>query len=132
MDASSVDRILVTVDGRTSEVPVGTTILTAARQMGVSIPTLCNYPGLSTYGACRVCLVEIERGQGRQLVASCSYPAESGLVVHTETEQVRDARRLVLELLLAQAPESTELAVFAAGLGVESTPFAPVAGGKCK
>ena len=103
---------MVTVDGRTAEVPVGTTILSAARQMGVSIPTLCNYKGLSTYGACRVCLVEIERGQGRQLVASCSYPAESGLVVHTETETVKDSRRLVLELLLAQAPDSPELAAF--------------------
>lgn len=131
MDASSADRIMVTVDGRTAEVPVGTTILTAARQMGVSIPTLCNYKGLSTYGACRVCLVEIERGQGRQLVASCSYPAESGLVVHTETAQVKEARGTVLELLLAQAPESAELAEFAANLGVESTPFAKVAGGKC-
>lgn len=136
MDAStsdriSADRIKVTVDGRSAEVPVGTTILEAARQMGVQIPTLCNYRGIASYGACRVCIVEIERGESRQQVASCSYPAEAGLVVHTDTEKVRDSRRTILELLLAQAPDSKELAEFAAGLGVESTPFQPVAEGTC-
>ena len=61
MDATASDLFLVNVDGRTARVPPGTTILNAARQMGVAIPTLCNYRGLSPYGACRVCLVEIER-----------------------------------------------------------------------
>src|SRR5512141_1231693 len=113
MDVVSSDKLQVTVDGRTAEVPAGTTILDAARQMGVSIPTLCNYRGLLCYGACRVCLVEIERGQSRQLVASCSSPAENGLVVHTETTVVKASRQTVLELLLAQAPDSAELAEFA-------------------
>jgi heterodisulfide reductase subunit A len=131
MDATSSDKLQVTVDGRTAEVPAGTTILNAARQMGVTIPTLCNYRGLSCYGACRVCLVEIETGRGKQLVASCSYPAENGLVVHTETATVKASRQTVLELLLAQAPDSNELSEFAAGLGVESTPFQPKAEGKC-
>jgi heterodisulfide reductase subunit A2 len=124
-------QVQITMDGRTSLVLRGTTLLNAARQMGISIPTLCNYRGLSPYGACRVCLVELETPRGGQLVASCSYPAEDGLVARTETETVRVARQTTLELLLAQAPESQELAKFAAGLGVESTPFEPVAGGKC-
>jgi len=131
MDASATDRVQVIVDGRTAEVPRGTTVLQAARQMGVTIPTLCNYRGLSPYGACRVCLVEIETPRGRQLVASCSHPIENNLVVHTETENVTESRRTVLELLLAQAPDSRELAEFAAGLGVASTPFPPAAEGKC-
>ncbi|HEY5996027.1 MAG TPA: 2Fe-2S iron-sulfur cluster-binding protein [Candidatus Deferrimicrobiaceae bacterium] len=131
MDATATDRVQVIVDGRTAEVPRGTTILQAARQMGVTIPTLCNYRGLSPYGACRVCLVEIETPRGRQLVASCSHPIDDNLVVHTETENVTSSRRTVLELLLAQAPDSTELAAFAAGLGVASTPFPPAAEGKC-
>ena len=131
MGASATDRVQVVVDGRTAEVPRGTTILQAARQMGVAIPTLCNYRGLSPYGACRVCLVEIETPRGRQLVASCSHPIENDLVVHTETESVAESRRTVLELLLAQAPDSRELAGFAAGLGVSSTPFQPAAEGKC-
>ena len=131
MGTAASDRVGVSVDGRAAEVPRGMTVLDAARQMGVSIPTLCNYRGLSPYGACRVCLVELETPHGGQLVASCSYPVESGMVVRTETESVQDARRMVLELLLAQAPDSRELAVFAASLGVESTPFQPTPGGKC-
>ena len=99
--------------------------------MGVAIPTLCNYRGLSPYGACRVCLVELETPRGSQLVASCSYPVEDGLLVHTETESVRRTRQTILELLLAQAPESRELASFAATLGVQSTPFEPDHGKKC-
>jgi ferredoxin len=105
MDVSASDCVLVTVDGRTASVPRGTTILDAARQMGVSIPTLCNYRGLAAYGACRVCLVEIETPRGGQLVASCSYPVEEQLAVHTETERVKESRRTVLELLLAQASD---------------------------
>jgi len=131
MDATATDRVRVNVDGRTADVPRGTTILDAARQMGVSIPTLCNYRGLTPYGACRVCLVELQTPRGGQLVASCSYPAENGLVVRTETDSVREARQTVLELLLAQAPDSAELARFAADLGVTSTPFQKAAEGKC-
>lgn len=132
MDAIASDRVLVNVDGRTAQVPRGTTILNAARQMGVTIPTLCNYRGLSPYGACRVCLVELETPRGGQLVASCSFPIEnSGLVVRTETEKVKESRRTILELLLAQAPDSRELAEFAANLGVTSTSFPPAAEGKC-
>ena len=59
MEATVSDRVRVNVDGRTAEVARGTTVLNAARQMGISIPTLCNYRGLSPYGACRVCLVEM-------------------------------------------------------------------------
>src|ERR1035438_1773210 len=102
--ATATDRVLVIVDGRSAEVPRGTTVLNAARQMGVTIPTLCNYRGLTPYGACRVCLVELETPRGGQLVASCSHPIDEKLVVHTETEKVKEARRTVLELLLAQAP----------------------------
>jgi heterodisulfide reductase subunit A len=131
MATTATDRVLVTINGRTAEVPRGTTILDAARQMGISIPTLCNYRGLTPYGACRVCLVEIETPRGGQLVASCSHPLENDLVVHTDTDNVKEARRTVLELLLAQAPDSRELAAFAAELGVKTSPFQPAAEGNC-
>ncbi|MFH1741076.1 MAG: 2Fe-2S iron-sulfur cluster-binding protein [bacterium] len=131
MKASSPDRVVVTVDGRTTEVPKGTTILDAARRMGISIPTLCHYRGMSPYGACRVCLVEIETDRGSRLVPSCSYPVEDNLIVHTDTDQVTESRQTVLELLLAQAPDSHELAEFAARFGVKSTPFEPAEEGKC-
>jgi heterodisulfide reductase subunit A2 len=130
-DATAADHIQVRIDGRTADVPRGTTLLNAARQMGIAIPTLCNYRGLNPYGACRVCLVELETPRGGQLVASCSHPAENGIVVRTETPTVRTARQTNLELMLAQAPDSQELAAFAAGLGVTSTPYPPAAEGKC-
>lgn len=128
-DASGL--VQLTVDGRKARVAPGTTILDAARQMGITIPTLCNYRGLTPYGACRVCLVELETPRGRQMVASCSYPVDTELTVHTDSEQIRESRRTVLELLLAQAPDSTELAEFAANLGVKQTPFERAAEGKC-
>jgi heterodisulfide reductase subunit A len=131
MTATASDRVRIEVDGRTAEVPRGTTVLQAARQMGVTIPTLCNYRGLTPYGACRVCLVELQTPRGGQLIASCSHPIEDPLVVRTETEMVRETRRTVLELLLAQAPDSRELAEVARGLGVEATPFQREPEGKC-
>jgi heterodisulfide reductase subunit A2 len=131
MAATASDRVKITIDGRATETPRGTTILNAARQMGIAIPTLCNYRGLPPYAACRVCLVELQTPRGPRYVASCSHPAEDGAVVQTDTEQVRQLRRTMMELLLAQAPQSRELAEFAAKLGVESTPFEPEPEGDC-
>ena len=131
MDASSSQRVVVTVDGRTAEVPGSATILEAARQMGISIPTLCHFRGLAPYGSCRVCLVEIDTPRGPRQVASCTYPVESGMVVRTDTKAVRQSRQTILELLLAEAPDSRELKQFAANLGVKATPFEPAAAGGC-
>jgi heterodisulfide reductase subunit A2 len=131
MEASSSDRLVVTIDGRRSEVARGTTILDAARQMAIAIPTLCHCRGISPYGACRVCVVEVDSPRGPRLVASCSHPIEEELVVRTDTPLVRQSRQAVLELLLAQAPESRELAESAAQLGVTATPFEPAAKGQC-
>ncbi len=130
-DTTSSDRVRITIDGRATTAAADATILNAARQMGVSIPTLCHYRGLSPYGACRICLVEIDTLRGPRQVASCSYPVEDGLVVRTGTEAVRESRRTVLELLLAEAPQSQELAQLAAELGVSSTPLEKAAEGKC-
>ncbi len=123
--------VTVSVDGRTAEVPVGTTVLEAAREMGVNIPTLCQYAGVSPYGACRICMVEIETDRGPRLVASCSHPVEAGLVVSTDSEGIRRSRKTILELLLAQAPDSWELVEFARGLGVHTTPYEQSESGKC-
>ena len=131
MEPSTTDKIAVTVDGRKAEVVAGTTILNAARQMGIAIPTLCHYRGIEPLGACRVCIVEMETPRGPRQVSSCSYPVESGMVVHTDTPAVRDNRKTILELLLAQAPESKKLAEFAAALGVTSTPFEKAPEGDC-
>ena len=84
--------------------------------MGVAIPTLCNYRGLSPYGACRVCLVEIETPRGGQLggLVQPSGRRQPGRP-HRDRAASRQSRQTVLELLLAQAPDSRELAEFAAG-----------------
>ncbi len=130
-ETTTSDRVRITVDGRATTVSATATILDAARQMGISVPTLCHYRGMSPYGACRVCLVEIDTPRGPRQVASCSYPVEEDLVVRTDTEAVQESRRTVLELLLAEAPQSQELAQLAAELGVQQTPLEKAAEGKC-
>jgi len=82
----------------------GMTILEAARNAGIDIPTLCYHEKLSPYGACRLCTVEIVRGQRSRLVASCVYTVEDGLIVKTESEPVIKGRKMLLELMWARAP----------------------------
>lgn len=113
-----------TINGQQLEVQDGTTVLEAARHAGIKIPTLCYHAALSPYGACRVCLVEITAGARPGLVASCQYPASEGLVVETDTEQVRRTRRMMLELLLARAPESEAVRDLAGEYGVTGTRMA--------
>ena len=82
----------------------GITILEAARSAGIDIPTLCHNERLAPYGACRLCIVEIIRGQRSRLVTSCVYLVEDGLIVKTESEPVVNIRRMLLELMWARAP----------------------------
>ncbi|MFH1212695.1 MAG: NADH-dependent [FeFe] hydrogenase, group A6 [Candidatus Neomarinimicrobiota bacterium] len=92
--------IKVTIDGNEIRVPMGTTILAAARKLGINIPTLCNHDDLCISGVCRICVVEVE-GM-RTLQASCAYPISQPIVVHTHTRKVRQARRHVVDLLLSR------------------------------
>lgn len=92
--------ITVNIDGHELQVPVGTTILAAARQLGVRIPTLCHHDDLCVAGVCRVCVVEVE-GQ-RTLQASCAYPVTQRITVRTYGPRVRRARRHVLDLMLSE------------------------------
>ena len=98
--------IELTINDVKVSVEEGTTLLEAARFMGFPIPTLCYMEGLSPYGACRLCLVEIGEGTRSRLVTSCTYPAENGLHVRTASSRVIRARKMVLELLLASCPQS--------------------------
>jgi iron-only hydrogenase group A len=94
--------ISLTIDGFKVEVEEGVTILEAARQAKVHIPTLCYLPEVQAIGACRVCLVEIEGN--RTLQAACVFAAAQGLVVYTNTEKVRKARKFSVEMLLSNHP----------------------------
>ncbi len=91
------------IDGQTSQVNPGATILQAAQRAGVSIPTLCHDDGLHPYGACRICMVEVE-GTPRRMVPACTTPAGDGMVVLTMTSAVIQARKDMLELLLINHP----------------------------
>lgn len=90
------------VDGRDVEVQAGTMIIEAARKTGVEIPTFCYDQRLKSVGACRMCLVEVEKSP--KLVASCSTPVAEGMVVRTDSEKVVKARKGVLEFLLVNHP----------------------------
>ena len=101
----------------------GTTLLEAAQFLNFPIPTLCHMEGLTPYGACRLCLVEIGEGPGAKLVTSCTYPVQEGLRVRTATERVIRARRMVIELLLASCPQSKTIQDLASAHGVERQRF---------
>lgn len=98
--------INLTINGLQVSVEKGTTLLEAAQFLGFPIPTLCHMEGLSPYGACRLCVVEIGEGPRAKLASSCTYPAEEGLKVRTATNRVLRARKMALELLLASCPQS--------------------------
>jgi bidirectional [NiFe] hydrogenase diaphorase subunit len=98
--------INLTINGLNVSVEEGSTLLEAAQFLGFPIPTLCHMEGLSSYGACRLCVVEIGEGPKTKLVSSCTYPAEEGLKVRTASERVIRARKMILELLLASCPQS--------------------------
>jgi predicted molibdopterin-dependent oxidoreductase YjgC len=94
--------ISLTINGQRVEVEPETTILQAAEKLGIFIPTFCYDPELTLVGACRMCVVEVEKA--RALVASCCTPVGEGMVVHTDTERVHAARKANLNLLLANHP----------------------------
>lgn len=98
--------INITIDELNVSVEEGTTLLEAATLLGISIPTLCYIDGLSSYGACRLCVVQIGEESKAKLVSSCTYPAMEGLKVKTNSSRVIRARRMILELLLASCPQS--------------------------
>jgi len=116
----------VTIDGKTCEAQIGETILEVARRIGVWIPTLCYHSALEPYAACRLCVVEIDRGGWPQVVTSCNYPIRGDLTVRVNSERAIRARQGVMELLLARCPESPELRALAARMGVETTPYPKV------
>ncbi len=118
------------INGQDVSVPEGTTILEAAREVGINIPTLCYLKDLNQIGACRMCLVEVKGA--RALQAACVYPVAEGIEVFTNTEKVRNARRTTLELILSNHERkcltcirnrNCELQALADELGIEDIPY---------
>jgi predicted molibdopterin-dependent oxidoreductase YjgC len=94
--------VTLTINGKTVTASEGATILEAARSAGIRIPTLCHHPDLTNIGACRMCVVSVEKARGLQ--TACTTPVAEGMVVHTESEEARETRRFVLEMLLSDHP----------------------------
>jgi len=90
----------ININGQKVSAPAGSTILQAAKQVGIDIPTLCDHPALIPVGACRICVVEV-KGQ-RTLITACTFPIAEGMEVQTESPQVVKARKLVLDLLFSE------------------------------
>lgn len=119
----SMGKISLTIDDRKVEVKEGTTVLEAAKSIGITIPTLCCYEGLEPYGACRLCTVEAEVQGRTSLVASCVHPVESNMVVRTRSDDVDEIRKTILEMLLAHAPGAPALQEYAKEYGADAASF---------
>jgi bidirectional [NiFe] hydrogenase diaphorase subunit len=118
-----VSEITLTIDDQQVTAEAGTTILEAARSVGIDIPTLCYHEKLAPHGACRLCLVEITKGKRKRLVTSCVYLAEDGLEVKTESPNVVKIRKMLLELMLASSPGVKVLQDYASRYGITRTRF---------
>ena len=104
-----MSEILLQIDGKKVQAREEMTILEAAQSVGIFIPTLCHHEKLEPYGACRICIVEVTVGGRTRLVVSCVYLVEENLVVRTRSEKIDKIRKVILELLLAHAPDSPKL-----------------------
>lgn len=125
-----MEMVNLSIDGKEIQVPAGTTVLNAAEQAGIHIPRLCYEPDLNPFGACRLCVVEI---QGmRNLPASCVTTVTPGMIVQTNSPAVVEARRTILELLIANHPQdcltcekmgNCKLAQYCYEYGVKESPM---------
>lgn len=118
----------ITMNGLAVEAERGSSLLEVARFYNFPIPTLCHEDGLNSYGACRLCLVEIGEGPKGKLVAACGYRVEEGMKVRTNSMRVQRARRLLLELYVATCPQSKRIQDLASEYGVRQCRYQPLDG----
>jgi len=116
----------LTINGKVAKAAEGEMLLTAIRRQGIDVPALCDHAAVEPCGACRMCMVEITRGDWngwKKHVTSCLYPVEEGLIVSTHTPQVMEIRRTILDLYLARCPESDVIQKMAEEYGLYKTSF---------
>lgn len=118
-----MSQVTLLIDGKAVQAREGATVLQAAKAAGIVIPTLCHLDMLEPYGGCRLCTVEIEVKGWKKLVASCLYPVENDLVVTTRSAKVDRIRKMILELLLAHAPDAFDLQDMAKEYGADRNRF---------
>jgi NADH dehydrogenase/NADH:ubiquinone oxidoreductase subunit G len=112
-----------TINGQEVQGQDGWTILEVARWNGIDIPTLCHHGALDPYGACRLCVVEVDDGKRSRVVISCMYPVKQGIKVQTSTPRVDNVRRWIVQLLLDESPASPQIQELAKTFGVTPSRF---------
>ena len=115
--------VTITLDGNKTKVDGKATILQAAREAGIAIPSLCSHQGLSGLGNCRLCVVEVEKNGRKRIVTSCNYPVEEGIAVTTGSQKIRAIRKMIIELLMARSPHVKAIREYAAEMGIEKPRF---------
>jgi bidirectional [NiFe] hydrogenase diaphorase subunit len=115
--------VTLTIDGKKVKAAEGHTVLEAATGAGIEIPHLCYHEGISPYGACRLCTVEITQDGRTKLQAACSCPVAAGMEVRTDSARVIKGRRMILEMLLARCPDVEAIRTYARRWGVKKTRF---------
>jgi NADH dehydrogenase/NADH:ubiquinone oxidoreductase subunit G len=115
--------IIVQIDGKKVKAAEGMTVLQAAQRADIFIPTLCFHEKLEPYGLCRICTVEAEVRGWTKYVAACLYPVERDLIVRTRSEKIDKIRKMILEFLLAHAPNSPQLLELAKEYGADRDHF---------
>lgn len=115
--------VTLTINDKEVKARQGMTILEAAQSVGIEIPTLCHHEKLAPYGGCRLCTVEITRGQRTMLVTSCVYPVEEGLKVQTESERVIKIRKMLLEMMWSRSPGVQALRDYGIKYGIDKNKF---------
>lgn len=115
--------VKLTIDGKNVAAVKDATILKAATENGIQIPTLCHHEGLSPLANCRLCVVEVTSGRGTKVVTSCNYMVEEGMQVETKTEKVISIRKMIVELLAGRCPNVKAIRELADEMGVAPTRF---------
>jgi NADH dehydrogenase/NADH:ubiquinone oxidoreductase subunit G len=113
----------LTIDGKNIKADKGFTILKAAKENGIEIPTLCYHQGLSPLGNCRLCVVEATKNSRTRVVTSCNYLVEEGLKVETKTENIISIRKTIVELLAAKTPNVKIIRELADEMGIDFPRF---------
>jgi NADH dehydrogenase/NADH:ubiquinone oxidoreductase subunit G len=122
-EAQEKGLIRFTINGQGVKAREDWTILETARQHGIHIPTLCFHPAMEAIGSCRLCVVEVFQNGHSRVAASCITPVQGGVKVLTDSEEIQNVRRWVLEMLLANCPASHQIRELAKEYGVTSTRF---------
>jgi len=115
--------VTITIDGKKFEVEERRYLLDVCEDNGIPIPTLCHRKGLEPYGACRVCLVEMERGGRVRFVTACNFPVKAGMNFQTASKRIVEIRKLIVESLMARCPGAEALKELGKSMGIEKSRF---------